>query len=89
MISSSNDKGGIMSEADHVKAILEFIKFGMTAFSGLLFIMFWNLMADPNIVKNMDWDIKVIVLLITGVISLILFVFMYSYIRYADKLKKL
>jgi hypothetical protein len=75
-----------MSKADSIKERLALIRFGLTAFSGLLFVVFWGLTQNEYFVKSisetMRWR------LVTVVIALFV-VLLYLLIDYGRKLSLL
>lgn len=72
---------------DYVKAILEFYKLILTAFIGLLFIIFWNFIANPNILQNLDNTIKKIFLFIILFLTILIVSIILKYWKYAEELK--
>lgn len=53
-----------MSKADSIKAWLDFLKLALTALLGLLFVIFWGLIQNDSIVKNMSRCNRVILIFI-------------------------
>ena len=78
---------GIMAEIDYYKGRIDFIKVMMTALFGMLLIIFWNVMAYPDIVKNMDFATKCFVLSFTFISIIILILGMYEWLKILNNLK--
>lgn len=75
-----------MSKADSIKERLAFIRLGLTAFIGLIIVMFWGLSQNESIVKNMS--VNVAWTLVTVTIALLI-VILYLLIDYDRKVKQL
>jgi len=74
-------------DKDYVKAILEFYKVMITALLGLLFIMFWYIMTNPNNVQSMDNKNRYIILIILLFLIILLLGVIFRYWRLAEDLK--
>ncbi len=82
-------KRGIMSgkNKDYVKAILEFYKLILTALIGLLFIIYWNFTANPNISQSMDNTRISITKFILIFLVILIPAIMWRYMKEAEALK--
>ena len=76
-----------MAEIDYHKGWIDFLKFIMTALLGMLFVIFWNVMAYPDIVKNMNLTTKIFVLSVVFIIIFILLLGMRSWLKIINYLK--
>lgn len=76
-----------MAKIDYHKGWIDFLKFSMTAWLGLLLVMFWNVMAYPDIVKNMDATTKMFVLIAAFISILWLILGMRSWLKTLNDLK--
>ncbi len=61
-----------MTKADAIKERLAFIRLGLTAFTGLVFVIFWGVYQNESLVNNMSetsrWEIEIVIIIFVAVI---------------------
>ncbi len=77
-----------MSKVDYIKAYLDYIKLALTALIGLLFVIFWGIIQNEFMIKNIsELNKAIIVIVIIFLVGLIIF-FNAKYFQIMNKLEK-
>jgi hypothetical protein len=77
-----------MSKADSIKERLALIRIEITAFSGLILVIFWSIYQNDSVVKNMPAIDKLTVMAVIIILIVALFYLYRDHNRNVNQLEK-